>query len=171
MSNKKLGAIALAFVAVGSLVFLNTAVTSNIAAAQKESKINEADFKIKDFGFKDGKPWLTVEGKAGGSKPQNASQIYAYAFVTDKGIFAVVSHGFNDSSEVVNNTQWHSHGVTLDSKNCVTKLNDDGTAEVNGMIKVANTTATKVDKVMTAVLGVNNADASVCVEKVIDSKP
>jgi sensor c-di-GMP phosphodiesterase-like protein len=31
--------------------------------------------------------------------------------------------------------------------------------------------ATKVDKVMTAVLGINNADASVCVEKVIDSKP
>jgi hypothetical protein len=61
--------------------------------------------------------------------------------------------------------------LTLDSKNCVSKLNDDGTAEVNGMIKVANITATKVDKVMTAVLGINNADGKVCVEKVIDSKP
>jgi hypothetical protein len=107
-------------------------------------------YKIKDFGFKDGKPWLTVEGKAGASKPQNASQIYAYAFVTDKGVFAVVSHGVEDSAEVDNDTQWHTHGVTLDSKNCVSKLNDDGTAEVNGMIKVTNITATKVDKVMRA---------------------
>jgi hypothetical protein len=162
--------ILLGFVAVGSLVFLNTAVTGNIVAAQ-EGKLNENDFKIKDFGFKDGKPWLTVEGKAGASTPENASQIYAYAFVTDKGIFAVTSHGGSeDSAEVANDTQWHTHGVTLDSKNCVSKLNDDGTAEVNGEIKVANVTATKVDTVMTALLGINNADAAVCVEKVFDSK-
>jgi hypothetical protein len=139
--------------------------------AVQDGKLNENDFKIKDFGFKDGKTWLTVERKAGASKPQNASQIYAYAFVTDKGIFAVVSHGVEDSTEVANDTQWYTHGVTLDSKNCVSKLNDDGTAKVNGMIKVANISATKVDKVMTAVLGIDNADGKVCVEKVIDSKP
>src|ERR1051325_7614772 len=136
-------------------------VASSIAVAQ--STFNEADFKIKDFGIKDGTPWLTVDGKAGGSKPGNASQIYAYAFVTDKGIFAVVSHGVEDSAEVPNDTQWHAHGVTLDEKNCVSKLNDDGDAQVDDMIKVANTNATKVDKVMTAILGINNADASVCV--------
>jgi hypothetical protein len=141
------------------------------SSALAQNNFNEADFKIKDFGIKDGTPWLTVEGKAGGSKPGNASQIYAYAFVTDNGIFAVVSHGVEDSAEVANDTQWHAHGVTLDEKKCVSKLNDDGDAEVNDMIKVANTNATKVDKVMTAVLGINNADASVCVEKVIDSAP
>jgi hypothetical protein len=164
--------ILLGFVAVGSLVFLNTAVTGNIVAAQ-EGKLNENDFKIKDAGFKDGKPWLTVEGKAGGSTPDNASQIYGYAFVTDKGIFAVVSHGVevpDDSTEVANDTEWHTHGVTLDSKKCVTKLTEDGNAEVNGEIKVANVTATKVDTVMTALLGLNNADGKVCVEKVFDSK-
>jgi len=142
---------------------------ANMVLAQ--NNLNEADFKVKDFGIKDGKPWLSVEGKAGGSKPQNASQIYAYAFVTDKGIFAVTSHGTEDSAEVANDTQWHSHGVTLDDKNCVSKLNDDGDAEVNDMISVANTNATKVDKVMLAILGINNADAKVCVEKVLDSKP
>jgi hypothetical protein len=128
-------------------------------------------YKIKDFCFKDGKTSLTVEGKAGASKPQNASQIYAYAFVADKAVFAVVSHGVKDSAEVANDTQWHTHVVTLDSKNCVSKLNDDGTSRVNGMIKVGNIAATKVDKVMTAVLGMDNADGKVCVEKVIDSKP
>jgi hypothetical protein len=144
-------------------------VGSNTALAQ--NKLNENDFKIKEFGFKDGKPWLTVEGKAGASKPDNASQIYAYAFVTDKGIFAVTSHGGSeDSAEVANDTQWHTHGVTLDSKNCVTKLNDDGNAEVNGEIKVANITATKVDEVKTVLLGINNAGPTVCVEKVFDSK-
>jgi hypothetical protein len=164
--------ILLGFVAVGSLVFLNTAVTSNIVAAQ-EGKLNENDFKIKESGFKDGKPWLTVEGKPGGSTPDNASQIYAYAFVTDKGIFAVVSHGVevpDDSAEVANDTKWHAHGVTLDEKNCVSKLNDDGSAAVTDTVEVGNVTATKVDKVMTALLGLNNADASVCVEKVFDSK-
>jgi hypothetical protein len=154
-----------------TLIAISAILTVGTNSALAQSSLNEADFKIKDFGIKDGKPWLSVEGKAGASKPQNASQIYAYAFVTDKGIFAVVSHGTEDSSEVANDTQWHSHGVTLDDKNCVSKLNEDGDAEVNDMIGVANTNATKVDKVMTAVLGINNADAKVCVEKVIDSKP
>ena len=165
--------ILLGFVAVGSLVFLNTAVTSNIVAAQ-EGKFNENDFKIKDFGIKDGKPWLSVEGKAGASTPENASQIYGYAFVTDKCIFAVVSHGVevpDDSAEVANDTEWHTHGVTLDEKNCVSDLNDDGSAAVTDTVEVGNVTATKVDKVMTARLGLNNADAAVCVEKVFDSSP
>lgn len=167
--NKQKGSaltIFLAFVAVGSLVFLNAGTTSKMVAAQEE-----ADFKIKDFGIKDGTPWLTVEGKAGGSTPENASQIYAYAFVTDNGTYAVTSHGVEDSAEVENDTEWHTHGVTLDEKNCVSDINDDGDAEVNDEVKVTNITATKVDKVMTAQLGINNADASVCVEKVFDSKP
>lgn len=141
---------------------------SSTALAQNQP--NEADFKIKDFGVKDGKPWVTVEGKAGASTPENASQIYAYAFVTDKGIFAVASHGVEDSAEVQNDTAWHAHGVTLDEKKCVSDLNDDGTAAVTDTVEIGNTTATKVDTVMTALLGINNADASVCVEKVFDSK-
>lgn len=163
-SNKILPLIAV-FIAISAILI---AGTNNVLA---QNQLNEADFKIKEFGVKDGKPWLTVEGKAGASTPQNASQIYAYAFVTDKGIFGVVSHGVEDSAEVANDTQWHSHGVTLDEKNCVSKLNEDGDAEVTDTVGVANTNATKVDKVMTAILGINNADAKVCVEKVFDSKP
>lgn len=144
-------------------------VGSNTALAQ--NKLNENDFKIKDFGIKDGKPWLTVEGKAGASKPDNASQIYGYAFVTDKGVFAVVSHGGSeDSPQVANDSQWHTHGVTLDSKNCVTKLTNDGKAEVTDQIGISNITATKVDAVKTVLLGINNAGPTVCVEKVFDNK-
>jgi hypothetical protein len=165
VNSKRTLSLAAAFMTIGAILMAGT----NSVLAQNSP--NEADFKIKEFGIKDGKPWLSVEGKAGGSTPQNASQIYGYAFVTDKGIFAVVSHGTEDSSEVANDTQWHSHGVTLDDKNCVSKLNEDGDAEVTDTVSVANTNATKVDKVMTAQLGINNADASVCVEKVFDSKP
>jgi len=60
-------------------------VASETTLAQ--SSFNDNDFVIKDFGIKDGTPWLTVEGTAGGSRPDNASQIYAYVFVTDNGIF------------------------------------------------------------------------------------
>ncbi len=168
MNKEKGSALAtiLAFVAVSSLVSLNGGTTNNMVAAQEE-----ADFKIKDFGIKDGTPWLTVEGKAGGSTPQNASQIYAYVFVTDNGTYGVTSHGVEDSAEVENDTEWHAHGGTLDDKNCVSEINDDGDAEINDEVKVTNITATKVDKVMTALLGINNADASICVEKVFDSAP
>ena len=165
LNSKKTLPLAATLIAISAILIAG----ANSALAQ--SSLNEADFKIKDFGIKDGKPWLSVEGKAGASKPQNASQIFAYVFVTDKGIFGVVSHGTEDSSEVANDTQWHSHGVTLDEKNCVTKLNEDGDAGVTDTVGVANTNATKVDKVMTALLGINNADAKVCVEKVFDSKP
>ena len=153
-----------------TLIAISAILIAGANSALAQSSLNEADFKIKDFGIKDGKPWLSVEGKAGASKPQNASQIFAYVFVTDKGIFAVTSHGTEDSSEVANDTEWHTHGVTLNEKKCVTDLNDDGTAAVTDKVEVGNITSTKVDTVMTALLGINNADASVCVEKVFDSK-
>ena len=146
-------------------------VASNPTLAQ--SSFNENDFIIKDFGITDVSPWLTVEGTAGGSKPDNASQIYAYVFVTDNGIFTVTSGGTNDSAGVTNDTQWHTHGVILDNKSCVTNLTDYGNAEVSStgnMIRLTNVNATKVDKVMTTILGINNADARVCMEKIIDSK-
>lgn len=164
MNSKTLLAVYTIFAALSGGVL--TGSTNNVVTAQEE-----ADFKIKDFGIRDGTPWLTVEGKAGGSTPDNASQIYAYAFVTDNGTYAVTSHGVEDSAEVENDTQWHTHGVTLDDKNCVAKLDDSGNAEVGDEVKVTNVTATKVDKVMTAILSINNQDASVCVTKLIDSAP
>ena len=45
-------------------------------------------------------------------------------------------------------------------------IKDDVDAEGNDMVKVANTNATKVDKVMTALLGINSADSSVCGESI-----
>ncbi len=164
-NSKKRLPLTAAFIAISAILI---AGTNNVLA---QNQLNEADFKIKDIGIEDEKPWVTVEGKAGESRPDNASQIYAYVFVTDKGIFAVTSHGVEDSTEVENDTEWHTHGgITLDEKKCVTDINEDGTAAVTDRIEIGNITATKVDTVMTAILGINNADGSICIEKVFDSK-
>lgn len=144
-------------------------VGSSSVLAQND--LNEADFKIKDFGIINGNPWIIVEGKAGGSTPQNASLIYAYTFVTDNGTFAVMSHSYEDTDEVENDTQWHTHRVILDDKNCIAEINDNGDTEVSDLVKVTNIITTNVSKVFTAELALNNTDSSICVTKVFDSAP
>jgi len=136
-----------------------------------QNNLNEADFMIKDFGIMNGNPWLIVEGKAGGSTPQNASLIYAYNFVTDNGTFAVMSHLYEDTDEVENDTQWHTHRVTLDDKDCVAEINDNGDTEVSDLVKVTNVITRNISNVFTAELTLNNTDSSICVTKVFDSAP
>ena len=137
-----------------------------------QNNINEADFMIKDFGIINGNPWLIVNGKAGGSTPQNASVVYTYVFVTDNGTYAVMSHAYEDTDEVENDTQWHTHRITLDNKNCVVQINDNGDTEVNkDLVKVTNVITRNISKVFTAELELNSTDSSICVTKVFDSVP
>jgi len=137
-----------------------------------QNNFNEADFMIKDFGIINGNPWIIVNGKAGGSTPQNASLVYAYGFVTDNGTFAVMSHAYEDTDEVENDTQWHTHRINLDNKNCISGINDNGDTEVNkDLVKVTNVIIRNVSKVFTAELVLNNTDSSICVTKVFDSAP
>jgi hypothetical protein len=157
-------------VSIGAIIWISFILIIGPTGVFAQNSLNEADFRIKDFGIINGNPWLMVEGKAGGSIPQNANLTYAYAFVTDNGTFAVMSHLYEDTDEVENDTQWHTHRVTLDDKNCVAEINDNGDTEVNDLIKVTNVIATNVSKVFTAELALN-ADSSVCVIKVFDSAP
>lgn len=156
---------------MGVFIWLSAIIIFGPTSVLAQNNLNEADFKIKDFGIINGNPWLIVEGKAGGSIPQNASLIYAYSFVTDNGTFAVMSHLYEDTDEVENDTQWHTHRVTLDDKNCVTEINDNGDTQVNDLVKVTNVIVTNVSKVFTTELTLNNADSSICVTKVFDSAP
>ena len=127
---------------------------------------------IKDFGIINGNPWLIVKGKAGGSTPQNASLVYAYDFVTDNGTYVVMSHAYEDTDEVENDTQWPTHRLTLDNKNCIVNINDNGDTEVNNdLVKVTNVITRNVSKVFTAELELNNATSSTCVTKVFDPAP
>jgi hypothetical protein len=130
------------------------------------------DFRIKNFGIdNDGNPFLTVQGTAGGTIPDQKGDIYAYVFFTDDGIYAVTSHpGIEDSSEVQDDADWHAHKVKLDDKNCVTSLKEDGEAALDGdTVSVKGTDATSVDKVLTAVLSAEKK-GGVCVAHVFDSK-
>ena len=156
---------------MGVFIWLSAITIFGPTSVLAQNNLNEADFKIKDFGIINGNPWVIVEGKAGGSIPQNASLIYAYTFVTDNGTFAVMSHLYEDTDEVENDTQWHTHRVTLDDKNCLTEINDNGDTQVNDLVKVTNVIVTNVSKVFTTELTLNNADSSICVTKVFDSAP
>jgi hypothetical protein len=150
------------------LVAILMLVPYNVTA---QNSINEADFKIKDFGIINGNPWIIVEGKAGGSTPQNASLVYAYVFVTDNGTFAVMSHSYEDTDEVENDTQWHTHRLVLDNNNCIASINDNGDTEVSNVIKVTNVIVTNVSKVFTAEFTHSNTDSSTCINKLFDSAP
>src|SRR6266542_6216485 len=54
-------------------------------------ELNKRDYYINNFGIKDGKPFITVQGTAGGSfDPSMGDEGYeAYVFDTDKGIFQI----------------------------------------------------------------------------------
>jgi hypothetical protein len=84
--NKELIAVTtlLAFIAVDSLVFLDTVTTNNVVTAQ-ETKSPYSDSKIKIFGMMDGNHWLTVEGAVADFTPQNASLNYTDPFVLNNG--------------------------------------------------------------------------------------
>lgn len=54
-------------------------------------KLNDKDYTITGFGMKDGNPFITVQGTAGGTyDPSMGDEGYeAYVFNTDKGIFQI----------------------------------------------------------------------------------
>ena len=151
--------------ALGSLLFINTATIHKIAFAQeKKANFNQADFIIKDFGMgDDGNPYIAVEGTAGGTKPESENHGFAYVFTTDIGTYAVASDWMY--------SQWHAHELTLDKNNCVQSMNMKGGADVRDVVKLTKTNATKIDKVMTADFAINNSDGSICAIKIFDSSP
>lgn len=150
-----------------SCMFLDTFRTNNsVMATMDEVIFNKNDFMIKDFGIdNDGNLFLTVEGNAGATVPQNENTGYAYLFVTDNETFSV-------SSDWVY-TKWHTHVLRLDEKNCVESMdmNAEVGADVSDMITVMHTNTTKVDKVMTVEFTANNNDGTLCVTKIFDSAP
>jgi hypothetical protein len=165
--SKKLQTISTAIVLVAILTI------STVGTKAFASHFDLSDFQIKKFGIKDKNLFLTVEGKAGGTEAQNHKTILAYAFVTNHGIYAVTSHFGKDTSAQSgpNDIGYHAHLVKLDSNNCITSIThneEGGVAKLNGhTVKVLDTDATKVNKVLTAKLTIND---KICISKVFDSK-
>jgi hypothetical protein len=169
MNNTKISTtcvLVVVVVAIGSLVLAsNFHVYKAVFAGTKKTKFNGADFMIKNFGIdKDGFPFINVEGTPGGTIPQKENTGYAYIFVTNSGTFAVSSDWMYP--------QWHTHEITLDKNDCVKsmKMNSGGT-EVEDVIKLTETNATNVRKVMTAEFALGKSDVSICATKIFDSAP
>ena len=130
----------------------------------------------------DGKLRLTVAGTAGGTKPDETGEellVFAYVFATDAGLVAVTSHSVEDSGQVENDLEWHTHLVGLDSNFCVNSISDYGSAHLqDNTLKVSGTDATNVDGALTVVLTVTPDDPqtqenelSVCVTQPLDLAP
>jgi hypothetical protein len=146
----------------------------SIYAASPDLTIDDDNFGIDG----DGNPFLTVKGTAGGTIPEETGDIYAYVFDTNDGMYAVTSHtGIEDSDEVEDDADWHAHKVQLNDENCVTGLEEDGNAELDGKtVTVEDTDATELNGVLIAVLSAEKKgagdddtgedDTSICVVKV-----
>jgi len=132
------------------------------------------NFDIRQVGITaDGNLRLTVDGTVGDTIPSAQSQadlVYAYVFITNDGIIAVTSHQAEDSNQVGNDLEWHSHRVTLDSNFCVTSIEDYGKAKLHGdRLDVLQTDATTVSGALTAELTISGSQ--VCVSDVWDTAP
>jgi hypothetical protein len=59
--------------------------------AYSAASLNEKDYYINNFGIKNGNPFISVQGTAGGSfDPSMGDEGYeAYVFDTDKGLFQI----------------------------------------------------------------------------------
>lgn len=149
-------------------ILVSTVLMTTLLITAPSAYAASPDLTITNFGIDDdGNPFLTVEGTAGGTVPDETGDIYGYVFFTDDGIYAVTSHpGIEDSSEVGDDEEWHAHKVTLDGDNCVTSLDEDGNASLDGnTVTVEDTDADSVDNVLTAVLSAEKK-GGVCVANV-----
>jgi nitrite reductase (NO-forming) len=145
---------------------------AKVPSSKSASATVRHDFDITDYGVKGSKIWMNVDGVAGGTTPTNLSDIYAYVFVTDKGIYAVTSHGVKDSPQVQNDLFWHTHKVELDSNSCISKIESTadaaGTALVNGhTVAINGSGASSISQVMAVKLTI--ADSKICVSGAFDS--
>lgn len=161
------------FATIVAALTLSMALTPAFAAVAKDpfgdATNGNADFDIKKFGINsDGNPYIDVYGQAGGTTVNDGDTIYAYVVVTDAGIFAVTSHGgIEDSTEVVDDVEFHGHLVTLDGDGCLTSVLEDGTAIIhNKRVAVSGTGATSILGALTAELTISSGG---CVTAVFDS--
>ncbi len=167
---------------LAGLLMLSTVSHSSFAITPDLNSILDKAFSLfgKDFLIKSafditnkgvdsqGNPFMKVKGIAGSVIPLQKDKIYAYVFITDKGIYAVASHAIEDSTEVRSDLQWHAHKVTLNTANCITSITEDGDASLRGQIvKVLNTAKPiNLQNVLTAELTIGNSGP--CVTKVFD---
>lgn len=118
-----------------------------------------ADFDIETVGItNDGNLRMTVYGTIGGTIPEHDSRLVnAYVFFTDVGIVVLTSHIAEDSAQVEDDLEWHSHRVSLED-GCVISIEDFGKAKfkLDGMAQILQTGASSIDLALTAQLPIDH---------------
>ena len=106
-----------------------------------------------DFGeVGDSVPFLTVEGTAGGTVPDEEGDIYVYGFDTDDGIFAAISDG----------GEWQAVQLELSRGYCITSQTEAG-GEVSldgNTLTIEGIDAVQVASAFTAVFSTEQKDVS-----------
>jgi hypothetical protein len=128
--NATLGSIALVLAA---MLALPSGMAPVFALSGTKITDPEGDSPLVDFDIKqafidsDGNLDIMVYGTAGATVPTTMTDVYAYAVVTDTGIYATDSHEAQHADdEQVANKAWHGHKVIVDENNCLVEIGSFG---------------------------------------------
>ena len=135
MKTKTILGISLAAVFAVSMIFagsFNQADAINTNPKNKKAGGNHSpDFRITNVGYvtaeENNTLWMTVQGTAGGTVPDEAGDIHAYVWFFENHAVAATSHDFDDTNPLVEPFEYHFHDVTLNDAGCVTSI----TQEIN----------------------------------------
>ncbi len=174
MNTKTILGISFAAIFVVSMIF-----AGNLGSAEAKGK-HSPDLRIEAVDLTDGTITITSAGTAGGTIPDNGSDVYAYIVIGNDGdvAYALASHDVEDSGDVGSDLEWHGHlitGLGADHKgvpgNCITSLEDAGIVGLSGSdYTLDGTSLITVDAVLSVVANVDRFETEgVCIKHVFDS--
>lgn len=161
---------AITIVIISSLLLLTGTIAIPFGQANANPPFNIKDFKIVKFGVKNHNPFVTVQGKPGGSKGDVGQDFeLGYVFNTNKGKFGAFSEDPNGSLLSSHFTQKNINGHT-----CLDKAHREGHVAINGhTLTIKGIHIDKVNKVLTERFIVDfdtGKGVFNCVDKIFDSK-
>jgi len=142
MKTKTILGISLAAVFAVSMIFAGSFSQADAFNTNPKNKNaggkHSPDFRITEVGYETlatSTLWMTVQGTAGGTVPDEAGDIHAYVWFFDEHAVAATSHDFDDTNPMVEPFEYHFHDVILNGAGCVTSITDainDPTVTLDG---------------------------------------
>jgi hypothetical protein len=132
--------------------------------AYSAASLNEKDYYINNFGIKNGNPFISVQGTAGGSfDPSMGDEGYeAYVFDTDKGLFQITVAQSSSAEEKPYYSVDHIISNQINTGACLLTEKTSGTPVFSGNnveLTNSNITFTKINKVYTLLVTTDDPDS------------
>ena len=142
-----------------ALLLLLLAANNAYSAANLDKK----DYYINNFGIKNGNPFISVQGTAGGSfDPSMGDEGYeAYVFDTDKGLFQITVAQGSSADEKPYYSVNHIISNQINTGACLLTEKTSGTPVFSGNnveLTNSNITFTKINKVYTLLVTTDDPD-------------